>query len=302
MGLYALKHLFSMGKHHKSAISTFSAQITSTISVALVLLVLGIVAFLGLVANNVTTNIKENIGFVVVLDDDISPANLNALKQKWGKEPYVATQQFISAEEVLQQESERMGEDILNMMADINPYQPEFEINVTSQYANSDSIESIKASLIDIPGIENIITNTTMVDDINTGINNVIIALMTVAFALILISFVLINNSVRFAIYSKRFIIHTMRLVGATNGFIRRPFVLNNVIHGFIASIIATLILGGILYYLHTIEYSFSQTITWIEAAYVFGTLAVLGIILCATAALFATNKYIRTSYDDMFK
>ncbi|MBR5332902.1 MAG: permease-like cell division protein FtsX [Muribaculaceae bacterium] len=291
-----------MGKHRKSAISTFSAQITSTISVALVLLVLGIVAFLGLVANNVTTDIKENIGFVVVLDDDISPANLNALKQKWGKEPYVASQQFISAEEVLQQESKRMGEDILDMMADINPYQPEFEINVTSQYANSDSIESIKASLIDVPGIENIVTNTSMVDEINVGINNVIIALMVVAFTLILISFVLINNSVRLAIYSKRFIIHTMRLVGATNGFIRRPFVLNNVIHGFIASIIATIILGAILYYLHSIEYSFSQTITWIEAAYVFATLAVLGIILCATAALFATNKYIHTSYDDMFK
>ena len=290
-----------MGKHHKSAFSTSSAQITSTISVSLVLFILGIVALLGLIANNVTTSIKENIGFVTELDYEISQSDIDALNQQWDKAPYVASKKFISAEEVLQQELKLSDDDILKLLDGANPYPAEFEIKVKAEYANRDSLEKIEASLANTKGINKIHTNNAMVDDINVGVNNVILALLVIAIALILISFVLINNSVRLAIYSKRFTIHTMRLVGATNGFIRRPFVLNNVIHGFIASIIATLILGGILYYLHTIEYSFSQTITWIEAAYVFGSLAVLGIILCATAALFATNKYIRTSYDDMF-
>lgn len=293
---------FNMNKHRKSVISTFSSQITSTISVALVLLVLGIVAFIGVAAHHISTDIKENLGFVVMLDDNITESNINSLKQKWAKEPYVASQQFISAEEALKQESERMGEDILEMMAGVNPYQPEFEIKVKSQYANPDSIESIKATLISLPGISSVITDTTMADEINTTIHNVIIALGIIALALLLISFVLINNSVRLTIYSKRFIIHSMKLVGATGGFIRRPFMINNIVHGFIASIIAITTLASAFYYLRSIEYSVSESISWIEAGIIFGALAITGVIICAISALFATNKYLRTSYDEMFK
>lgn len=290
-----------MGKHHKSAFSTSSAQITSTISVSLVLFILGIVALLGLIANNVTTNIKENIGFVTELDYEISQSDIDALNQQWDKAPYVASKKFISAEEVLQQELKLSDDDILKLLDGANPYPAEFEIKVKAEYANRDSLEKIEASLANTKGINKIHTNNAMVDDINVGVNNVILALLVIAIALILISFVLINNSVRLAIYSKRFTIHTMRLVGATNGFIRRPFILNNMLHGFLAAVVTSAILSGILYYLQSIEYSLCSAISWIEACYVFAALAIVGIVLCSTAALFATNKYLRTSYDDMF-
>lgn len=291
-----------MSKKHKSAISTFSAQITSTISVALVLLILGIVAFMGLVTRNVTNDIKENIGFVVMLNEDISTSQLNTLKQKWSKEPYVASQLFVSAEEALQQETERMGEDILEMMAGVNPYQPEFEIKVKSQYASRDSIESIKASLLNVDGIKDVVVDPSRIDDINSNTNNVILVLSIIAAALILISFVLINNTVRLTVYSKRFIIHTMKLVGATNGFIRRPFIINNIVHGIIAAIIANLILAAALFYLPALDPSTGELISWLDAYWIFGALVVIGIIICSTATLFATNKYLRISYDDMFK
>lgn len=290
-----------MGKHHKSAFSTSSAQITSTISVSLVLFILGIVALLGLIANNVTTSIKENIGFVTELDYEISQSDIDALNQQWDKAPYIASKKFISAEEVLQQELKLSDDDILKLLDGANPYPAEFEIKVKAEYANRDSLEKIEASLANTKGINKIHTNNAMVDDINVGVNNVILALLVIAIALILISFVLINNSVRLAIYSKRFTIHTMRLVGATNGFIRRPFILNNMLHGFLAAVVTSAILSGILYYLRSIEYSLSNAISWIEACYVFAALAIVGIVLCSTAALFATNKYLRTSYDDMF-
>ena len=302
MVLYAhfLDILF-MRKKHKSAISTFSAQITSTISVALVLLILGIVAFMGLVTRNVTNDIKENIGFVVMLNDDISTSQLNALKQKWSKEPYVASQLFVSAEEALQQETERMGEDILEMMAGVNPYQPEFEIKVKSQYASRDSVECIKASLLDVPGIKDVVVDPIRIDDINSNTNNVILVLSIIAAALILISFVLINNTVRLTVYSKRFIIHTMKLVGATNGFIRRPFIINNIVHGIIAAIIANIILAAAIFYLPALDPEAGNLISWVDAYWVFGALVVIGIIICSIATIFAANKYLRLSYDDMF-
>ena len=250
-----------MSKKRKSIISTFSAQITSTISVTLVLLILGIVAILGVAAHNITNNFKGNVGFVVMLKEDITTTELNALKQKWRNAPYVASQRFIPAEEVFNQEMEQMGEDVLELMAGINPYQPEFEIKVRPQFANRDSIDNIKASLAGVKGIDEVLHDTTNIDTINENINKGVLILSIVAAALILISFVLINNSVRLTVYSKRFIIH-----------------------------------------FHTIEYTAAATISWEEVSFVFGGLIVVGIIICASAALFATNKYLRSSYDDMFK
>lgn len=291
-----------MSKRKKSIISTFSAQITSTISVTLVLLILGIVAMLGVAAHNITKDFKGNIGFVVMLDEQISTEELNALKQKWRKEPYVASQRFIPAEEVFNNEMKQMGEEVLELMAGINPYQPEFEITVKPQYACRDSINNIKASLAGIAGIDEVLHDTSDIDALNNNINKGVLILSIIAAALILISFVLINNTVRLTVYSKRFIIHTMKLVGATNAFIRRPFILNNVFYGFIAAIIANLILASSIYYLHSVEHSAIAAISWNEAAIVFGGLIVIGIAICAGASLFATNKYLRLSYDDMFK
>lgn len=291
-----------MSKKRKSAISTFSAQITSTISVTLVLLILGIVAILGVLANNITQNFKGNIGFVVMLDEKITEGQLNVLKQKWSKEKYVASQKFISAEEVFNHEMEIMGDEVLELMAGINPYQPEFEITVKPQYACRDSIDAIKASLTGIEGIKDVLHDTTNIDTLNENINHSILILSIVVAALILISFVLINNTVRLTVYSKRFIIHTMKLVGATDSFIRKPFVINNVIHGIIAAIIADIILAGGIYYLFSYENNAHYALSWTEAGIVFGLLIIIGVAICATAALFATNKYLRSNYDDMFK
>jgi len=195
-----------------------------------------------------------------------------------------------------------MGEDILEMMAGVNPYQPEFEIKVKPQYANRDSIENIKISLLDNLAIDEVISDTSMIDEINYTIGNIMIILAIIAATLVLISFVLINNTVRLTVYSKRFIIHTMKLVGATNGFIRRPFIINNLIHGIIASLITIIILASSLYYLQTIDYSWGQSISWLDATYIFSGIIIAGIIICTISAFFATNKYLRTKYDDLFK
>ena len=141
-----------------------------------------------------------------------------------------------------------------------------------------------------------------MIDEINYTIGNIMIILAIIAATLVLISFVLINNTVRLTVYSKRFIIHTMKLVGATNGFIRRPFIINNLIHGIIASLITIIILASSLYYLQTIDYSWGQSISWLDATYIFSGIIIAGIIICTISAFFATNKYLRTKYDDLFK
>lgn len=292
---------FNMSKQRKTAISTISAQITSTISVAMVLLILGIVAVLGFVAQNISHDIKENFGFVVTLKENISQIEINALKLRWAKSPYVASQKYTSAEEVLHQQL-NLDESILDMTAGINPYLAEFEIKVKPEYASHDSTNNIKESLLQIPYIKDVLIDQTNIDSINKNANNIISVLFIIATIMLLISFVLINNTIRLSIYSKRFTIHTMKLVGATNGFIRRPIILNSIIQGIIAAIIAILLLIAIIYYLPSFLVDIKDFIPWEEISLIFGGLIIIGITICATTALFATNKYLRTSYDNMFK
>lgn len=290
-----------MEKQRHNILSTLSAQITATISVALVLLVLGIISIIGIAAHTTTTGIKENMGFNVILADSATVKQVNQLKQHLGGAPYTASLAYFSPEDAMTKWEDETGENLMEVLG-VNPFSGEFEVKVKADYANSDSISNAINSLKNIKGISNINVHTDMVDAINRNLRSIAIILSIVAAALLFISFALINNTVRLTVYSRRFIIHTMKLVGACAGFIRRPFINSNLLSGLIAGVVASAILGGSLAYLHSVDELIAIAVPWNFALLVLGALPVLGIIICAIAALLATNKYLRLSYDDMFK
>lgn len=290
-----------MEKRPNKGISTFSAQITATISVALVLLLIGIIAMLGIAAHSITRNIKENIGFDIVLTDTATDAEVNQLKSKWTASPYTASVRYYSKEDALMNWEEETGENLMDVLG-INPFSGELEVKVKADYASSDSINKIITPLKSLPYVHEVNVHTELVDSINRNINSVSLILIIITCALLFISFALINNTVRLTVYSRRFIIHTMKLVGATGSFIRRPFINANVVSGIISALIASAILAGTLYYLQGIDSGIASAITWPQAACVFAGILVIGIVICAVAALFATNKYLRLDYDDMFR
>lgn len=293
-----------MEKKGKKGISTFSAQITSTVSVALVLLLLGIISMLGIAARSITTEIRENMGFSVILSDTATVTNVNYLKKHFSSTQGVSGIRYFSPEDALQKWQEETGEDLIKVLG-VNPLPGELEIKVKAAYASTDSIETLIAPLKKLPYISEISVHSDMVDAINHNIKSVALILTIVAAALLFISFALINNTVRLTVYSRRFLIHTMKLVGATGSFIRRPIINSNILGGFLAAIIADLLLAGALFYLHSADKVIAiiaAAIPWDQAAWVFGGIIVIGIAICAVASLFATNKYLRSDYDDMFK
>ena len=290
-----------MEKNHKKGISTFSAQITATISVAMVLMLLGIISLLGIAAHSITREIKENMGFSIVFADTAAENQINYIKQRMTSAPYVASTSFFSADDALRKWQEETGEDLIKVLGD-NPFSPEIEVKVKADYANADSIAAVTSPLSAIPYISDINIHTEMVDAVNDNIKSITLLLTVVAAVLLFISFALINNTIRLSVYSRRFIIHTMKLVGATGSFIRAPFIKGNIYSGFIAGVIADGILAGALAYFHTLDKALLSAVPWPTAAIVLAAIPVLGIIICMTAAIFATNKYLRSSYDDMFK
>lgn len=222
----------------RKGISTFSARITATISVALVLLLLGIVAAIGIAARSVTTSIKENMGFDVVMAEEAPESSVNRLKKMWNSSPYVSSYTYYSPDDAMRQWQHDTGENLMELLG-VNPFSPEFEVKVKAQYASVDSIDRITASLRDLDGVAEVNVHAEMVESVNNNLHTIMLILVVAAGALTLISFVLINNTVRLTVYSKRFLIHTMRLVGATHGFIRRPFIIGNAIQGIAAALVA---------------------------------------------------------------
>ena len=265
-----------MSKEKKSKISYFQSNFTSTISVALVLLLLGIIAFLGILANTFSKELKENIGFSVVLQSETTPEQVAAMDKMWKASPYVSDVKFISKEAALQ--------------------------NWQAETGDLDSLQVIERQLKTITFVDEIAMHKSEVDAANRNISNVALVLFVIAVLLMLISFVLINNTVRLTVYSRRFLIHTMKLVGAKPGFIRRPFVISNMLNGLIAAFVSMLFLLGVYLFLQNIDEALVVSFSALEIVAVFAGLIVLGVLICGLAAFLAADKYIRLSYDDLFK
>ncbi len=289
-----------MAKRRSNRISTFGSQLTAIVSVTLVLLILGVLAVVGIAGNSGADMLKSNVGFIVKVEREASDQDINRLKKIFNSAPYVAEYVFASADEIMAAESEYIGEDIAGLL-DINPFGAEFDIKVTPEYASVDSIETLSAQLSEDAAIESVLTESSMIASLNDTLGRVSWILLGVALALLIISIVLIYNTVHLAVYSRRFVIHTMKLVGATGGFIRKPFVMAGAMIGLISAALASVLLIGALAYGAQIDAFIGACFSINLCAIVVVGLFLIGLIICTLASLFATNRYLRADYDDMF-
>lgn len=284
----------------RKGFSSLSVQATATVSVALVLLLLGIVASLGLAARRITTEIKEHLGFDVVLTEQATLDRVNEFKQMFSDAPYVASFRYFSPEQANETWREEMGEDLTELL-DVNPFLPEFEVNVKADYAVADSLDAIVLPITQMDDVYQVNAHTEVVDRVNRNLSTLMWVLLVAVAALLPISFVLINNTIRLTIFSRRFTIHTMKLVGASRGFIRRPFLLSNLLQAVIAAIIASALLAGMYCYIWSLDQSLQSVLTEPMLVWVCCGMLVCGLALCLIAALVATQRYLTRSYDELF-
>ena len=288
----------------KKKISYFSANVTAVISVALVLLLLGIVAVIGVGASGLSEKIKENIGFDISMKEDATEHQIAALRRDIAAAPFTARMKYVSKEDALEVWREETGEDLMAVLG-FNPLTAEIEVHVRSNYSDVASIDRIAAGLKQkYTAIESVTTHRENIEAINRTLTQTALVLGVAAAAMLIISLALINNTVRMTIYSKRFLIHTMKLVGATPGFIRRPIVVSCMINGIIAAFVAVGLLSALLYYLGLDSLAGEAVREAVPIEAVGATAAamvVLGALLCCATAFFAANKYIRLDYDRLF-
>lgn len=288
-------------RRRRRLFSVAGAQATSTISVALVLFVLGILAIVGLVTRKVAHNIRENVGFDVVMSEDIPAERIEALRREIASQPFALSVVVHSAEESAARWKEETGEDVVEVLG-LNPFSAELEVKVHAAWASGDSLSVIKSHYSQLQDIDEITVHTDMIESVNANIVTAFKVLGTIALALLLISFVLINNTIRLTIYARRFTIHTMRLVGSTASFIRRPFLVSGMWQGLISGIIATGLLMGLIPGMRHFVVSTDSLVSLEEYGAVAAGMIVTGVIICVLAAFISTNRYLRLSYDEMFR
>lgn len=278
-----------------------SIHATATVSVALVLLLLGMVAVLGIAARSVTRDIKEHLGFDITLVEEATLDDVNDFKRSLASAPYVASWLYHSPQEAMDQWQQEMGENLVELLG-VNPFLPEFEVNVKEAWANADSLDKVVIPIMEMEKVAEVNVHTEVVEKVNRNISTLMLVLMIAACALAPISFVLINNTVRLTIYSRRFTIHTMKLVGASRGFIRRPFLVANALCGAIAGVIASGALAAMAAYaLRYIDPTLVDYVSPAAVALVCGSLVILGVAICVLAAWWATQRYLVRSYDELF-
>ena len=229
-----------MAKRHNRR-TFFSTQfITSCISTTLVLILLGTITMFVLMAQNLSTYVRENINVSVLLSDDLVEDDVKGLQAEFAKQPYVKSIQYISKEQALKEQTEAMGTDPTEFI-DVNPFTASFEIKMNSAFANNDSLTNIVRRIKSNDKIIDVLYQKELMQSVNDNISKLSLILLIIAALFTYISFELINNTVRLTIFARRFIINTMKLVGASWNFIRRPFLKQALFLGIVSAILADL-------------------------------------------------------------
>ena len=290
--------------------STFSSQqkringayFTSIISVTLVLFTLGFLGLIVLHASNLSKYIKENIGFEIVMKTNVKEADIVKLQKQLDTKDFVKSTEYITREEASKRLSEILGDDFIEFMSeDDNPLLPSMDVRFNADWANNDSLEVIEASVMQNENVKEVYYQRSLVHMINQNLRKISLVMLVFSILLLIIAMALINNTIRLSVYSKRFVIRSMQLVGATESFIRKPFILKGVLQGAISAFMAILMLLGIIEALRENIPELKLLSDNLTLIYFFTGIVIIGILMSGLSTSLAVSKYLRMKADSLY-
>ncbi len=291
-----------MAKSRKKARKRHGLQVvTLCISTTMVLVLLGLVVFSVFTANNLSTYVRENLTVTVLLDDGMSVNDAHLLCRDLYHRPYTRHIDYIGKEQAKQEQCAAMGSDPTEFLG-FNPFSATLEIRLKSDYANRESLHWISKEIEKRQGVTSVTYQEDLMDKVNSNLSKLSGVLLILAVLLTCVSFSLINSSVRLSIYSRRFLIHTMKLVGASWGFIRRPFLRRAIGIGLVAATLACAVLGGGFYALYTYEPGLLSIITWKELTITGAAVFLFGMVITALCSFISVNKFLRMTAGELYK
>jgi cell division transport system permease protein len=280
---------------------TKSVYVSTVISIALVLLMTGLLGLILVHAKNLSKYVKENIVLNVIVNDNVNEGDVLSLQKDFEKDPYVLRTEYVSKELAAKNLKEDLGEDFVEYLGH-NPLLPSVDIYMKEQYANTDSIQPFIEKISKSSRVKEVVYQESLIDMVNKNIRIIGIVVLAFTVILLIIAIALINNTIRLAIYSQRFLIKSMQLIGATKNFIRKPYILYGIIHGLIGALISILLL------IFTLQFAQKQIPelvflrNWYEFGAIFLIVVILGILISGLSTYFAVTKYLRAKSHSLYR
>jgi cell division transport system permease protein len=277
-----------------------SSYVTLVFSVSLVLFLLGVLGLLIINAKELSDYLRESVSFHIFLDDEAKEPDIRMLQKDLDAKAYVKSTEYVSKDAAAVKMKKDLGEDFISFLGD-NPLPPTIDVYLHAGFTSPDSVAKIEKYVREYPFVKEVYYQESLLFLINENVRKISLFLLVISTFLFLIALTIINNTIRLSIYSKRFLIRTMQLVGATQGFIRKPFLIQSAVHGLIAALLAMSLLMGMLY---LIEKEFLLLFSF-ESAYLLfllgAAIIVTGVMINVISTYFSVNKYLSISEDKLY-
>jgi cell division transport system permease protein len=284
-----------------SAKKTKTIYISTVFGIAMVLLMIGLLGLILVKANNLSRYVKENIVLNIFMDDAAHETDVLQFQKQLDGNVMVKQTQYVSKELAARNLQKDLGEDFVKFLG-YNPLSQSLDVYLKADYANNAGIDKFKAELMKNPLVKEVKYQQSLVDQMNQNLRSIILVILAFAAIFVVLSVALINNTIRLAIYSQRFLIKSMQLVGATKGFIRKPFLLYGIWHGLLGGLIAILILIGTLYLAYQQIPDLVILRNYTEFGIVFLGVIGIGVIMSAVSTYLAVNKFLRLKIYDLYR
>jgi cell division transport system permease protein len=277
-----------------------SSYVTTIVSISLVLFSIGLIGLLLLHAKKLSDYVKENISFSVIMNKNVKEVEVFKLQKKLDAETYVKSTEFIPEDKAAQQFQKDMGQDFVSFIG-YNPLHTSIEVHLKAEFASEEQFAEIEKDLLKNENVKEVFYQKSLIHLVNENVQKISLFILGFSILLIIIAVALINNTIRLSVYSKRFLIKSMQLVGATESFIRRPFIRTEVLHGFFASIIA---IGGLIGVIYLARKEIPEIVSLQSAdlfAYLFLFVILTGFLMTWLSTFFAVRRFLKARTDTLY-
>lgn len=277
-----------------------SSYFSVVISISLVLFLLGMLGLLVLNTKKVADHFKEQIALTVYLKDNAKEVEIEQLKKSLAMADYTKSTNYVSKEQAAEAHSEEIGEDFMEFLG-YNPLQNSIDVYMNADYVSSEQVDKIAADLTEKGFVDEVVYDKPLIALLNDNVKKISLWVLIASSVFTFIAVLLINSSIRLAVYSKRFIIKTMQMVGATKGFIRRPFIWQSVKLGIIGAVVALIGMAGVLYYLNNSFRELNLLGDVKMLATLFIGIFLMGIVITWISTYFATSRFLNLKTDELY-
>lgn len=276
------------------------SYVSSVISISLVLLLVGMASLLLVNSQQISDYFKEHMKVSVLMNPDVSEEQAQEFLGTLEALPYVRGTEFISRERGKEEMARMLGEDFLDIF-ETSPIPVSIDVQLGADYVSDDSLQVISSRLGASPLVDEVVYQKSLVDALNTNLSRISLVIGVLVALLLFISFVLINNTVRLSVYERRFNIHTMKMVGATKGFIRGPFLVRSAFLGIFSAILAIILLVALLYFVRSEFSQLFDVFTLRTLLEVMGIVLVSGVVICVVSTYFVVGRLVSLSKDELY-